>query len=397
MSVFFYVTPSGEQLSAPLACSHSLVEGGYIERGTPVWVPGCGEWRTAEEAGVWVGAAPTASAAAPAPAPATEAAPAAAPSALSPAAAAAVAAAEASEEKGGGGGGAAAAAKPLASRKRERADGGSGAWVYVSGLPSDVSEEEVLRFFKVAGIVKLNYEDSTPKLRLYRDAEGRAKGDAVLCFLKEPSVDLAVSLLDGALLRPGGAQGGWPLSVQPAQFEAKGGGGRGGGGGGGGGGRARAPAAPRAPADRAAKIREAGQRALLSWAEGDDGFVADGSEGMRIVALKNLFDPAEGTAGGAHFFEELEVEVAGELEAACGAIEKVTVFPRHAQGVMVVKFSTPAAAATCLNTVNGRAFGGRTVAAQLWAGEDFSEGRAEGEEEEARRLAEFGKWLEEQK
>jgi HIV Tat-specific factor 1 len=142
------------------------------------------------------------------------------------------------------------------------------------------------------------------------------------------------------------------------------------------------------------KIREAGQRALLSWAEGDAGFVADGSEGMRIVALKNLFDPAEGAAGGARFFAELEAEVAGELSDTCGAVEKITVFPRHAQGVVVVKFATPAAAATCLNTVNGRAFGGRAVAAQLWDGEDYAPAEAEGEEEEAARIAEFGAWLE---
>lgn len=38
---------------------------------------------------------------------------------------------------------------------------------------------------------------------MYRDAEGKPKGDGLVVFLKRPSVDLALQLLDGASFREG--------------------------------------------------------------------------------------------------------------------------------------------------------------------------------------------------
>lgn len=45
------------------------------------------------------------------------------------------------------------------------------------------------------------------------------KGDGLVTYLKEPSVDLACQILDGDSLRPGGQ----PMSVTVAKFEMKGG------------------------------------------------------------------------------------------------------------------------------------------------------------------------------
>ena len=63
---------------------------------------------------------------------------------------------------------------------------------------------------KVAGLFKLDAETQRPKLKMYKDAAGRRKGDALLCFLKPESVALAVTLRDGYELRPGR-----PISVVP--------------------------------------------------------------------------------------------------------------------------------------------------------------------------------------
>ena len=89
-----------------------------------------------------------------------------------------------------------------------QADGGAN--LYVSGLAEEVTEEELLECFKVAGLFKLDAETQRPKLKMYKDAAGRRKGDALLSFIKPESVALAVTLRDGYELRPGR-----PISVVP--------------------------------------------------------------------------------------------------------------------------------------------------------------------------------------
>lgn len=42
-----------------------------------------------------------------------------------------------------------------------------------------------------------------PRIKIYQDSNGMPKGDGLVTFLKEPSVDLAVQLLDGVAFRYG--------------------------------------------------------------------------------------------------------------------------------------------------------------------------------------------------
>ena len=111
-----------------------------------------------------------------------------------------------------------------------------------------------------------------------------------------------------------------------------------------------------------------------------------------------MFDPSEATRGGVTFLSELEADVVPELEDACGSVSKATIFARHPEGVITVKFLSAAGAAACIGVMNGRFYAGRKITASLFDGvTDFSAPpvtAAVAIAEEDARIDDFGKWLE---
>jgi len=75
--------------------------------------------------------------------------------------------------------------------------------VYVTGLPSDVTVEELCDFFKKAGEIK--------KCKVY------GKGDGLVTFLTPEAAYIAAENLKGMSLRPR-----YPLHVEMAEFKQKG-------------------------------------------------------------------------------------------------------------------------------------------------------------------------------
>lgn len=68
--------------------------------------------------------------------------------------------------------------------------------VYVMGLLLDVMEEELGEVFKKCGVVKLDAKTGRARVKVYRDVDGKVKGDGLVVFLKVLSVDLVIVLLD---------------------------------------------------------------------------------------------------------------------------------------------------------------------------------------------------------
>eukprot|EP00624_Nannochloropsis_granulata_P006634 evm.model.NODE_499_length_36058_cov_18.539797.9 len=316
------------------------------------------------------------------------------------------------------------ASKKKKTKKKKKNRGGEGwdkasnKWVYVTGLPSDATVEELEAHFKQVGILAVDPETQQPRVKIYRDPTGAPKGDASVAYVRPESVELAVEILNGGLLRPG-----WPMTITKAIFQQKSVGKNGVEGGGGG------PLKRRKVNEAKAKVARAAAKQALSWAEADD--TGLGGKALRIVVVKNMFHPTQCQAPG--FVEELQEDLEGEC-SALGPLEKMTIFERHPEGVVVIKFGTAFAAEQCVKLMNGRFFAGRKLQSSYWDGStDYTkavfraerphattgtegEGSGQGEEEgsgaagstgvfttedeeaaeEERRLAEFGDELDNQ-
>ncbi|KAL7479820.1 hypothetical protein ACHAW6_005547 [Cyclotella cf. meneghiniana] len=265
-------------------------------------------------------------------------------------------------------------------------------WIYVTGLPTDTDEQEVATYFSKCGVLDLDPETQKPKVKLYRhkadEEEGRTlKGDASICYARPESVDLALQILDENLFRDGAI-----LSVQRAKFEQHGSAfeenskttknGR------------------RIVSEAKRKVARLAALQAVGWDEGENGRIAGGLKGLRIIVLRNMFVPDE-------FLDDANDEKLGALEetvhAECedmGTVEKITIFSKHPAGVIIVKFAQPNAASDAVNRFNGRVRkdGKQKVEASYWDGvTDYTVVDEEKEAKEAeKRLDEFGNWLENQ-
>lgn len=63
--------------------------------------------------------------------------------------------------------------------------------------------EEAREFFEKAGIIRLDPHSGEPKIKIYFDDKGIPKGDALISYAKEESIDLAMELLNNRDFRPG--------------------------------------------------------------------------------------------------------------------------------------------------------------------------------------------------
>ncbi|KAJ2226948.1 hypothetical protein EV180_002689 [Coemansia sp. RSA 518] len=222
--------------------------------------------------------------------------------------------------------------------------------VYVSGLPLDTTDEEMVAFFSQCGTIMPDIVTNKPRVKLYRDASGELKGDALVTYYKAPSVQLAVDILDDSRFRPTNSTN---IQVQEAKFENK--------------------AEHSGEADRTKRLRvdsKLVQKRLnqlerkLDWVD-DAGEVADRHK--RTVILKHMFTLKE--------LEEditMLLDLPEDVRAECEKLGKVTsvkVYDLSEDGVIAVKFKDELSAKACVQMMNGRFFGGRQVEATIYDGQ----------------------------
>lgn len=254
--------------------------------------------------------------------------------------------------------------------------------IYVTGLPLDVTVEEVAEVFsRKCGVIAEEIDSGRPRIKLYTDAQGNFKGDALIVFFKAPSVDMAIMLLDDTHFRysesglgsgkmrvqPADAsykktqqQAGEPGAAEGTQQAQQAGDGRGAGAGPG-----------NNSKDREKVIRKTQKLSakLADWSDDEDVYVPpEQRTGKRdkMVILKHMFTREELDEDPAALLEIKE-----DIREECGKLGDVTnvvLYDLEPEGIVSVKYKRPESAAACVELMDGRNFGGQRVEAYIPSG-----------------------------
>ncbi|XP_053676807.1 HIV Tat-specific factor 1 homolog [Anopheles nili] len=215
--------------------------------------------------------------------------------------------------------------------------------VYVSNLPTDISEEEFGEVMSKCGMVMKDPKTHKLKLKLYCEPDGTLKGDGLCHYIKIESVDLAVKILDNYDVR------GHKIKVQPAEFQMRG--------------EYNPTLKPKMRKKEKERLRKM-QESLFDWRP--EKMRGERSKHERIVIIKNLFEP-ELFDREVHLLLEYQTDLREEC-GKCGTVRRVVLYDRHPEGVAQVTMGDPEEADLVVQLLNGRFFGQRKLEATIWDG-----------------------------
>ncbi|XP_058121461.1 HIV Tat-specific factor 1 homolog [Anopheles ziemanni] len=215
--------------------------------------------------------------------------------------------------------------------------------VYVSNLPTDVTEEEFGELMSKCGMVMKDPKTHKLKLKLYRDSDGQLKGDGLCHYIKIESVDLALKILDNYDVR------GHKIKVQRAEFQMRG--------------EYNPTLKPKMRKKEKERIKKM-QESLFDWRP--EKMRGERSKHERIVIIKNLFEPSLFDRE-VHLLLEYQSDLREEC-GKCGTVRRVLLYDRHPEGVAQVTMGDPEEADLVVQLMNGRYFGQRKLTAAIWDG-----------------------------
>ncbi|KAJ9212389.1 hypothetical protein DTO166G4_6020 [Paecilomyces variotii] len=269
--------------------------------------------------------------------------------------------------------------------------------VYVTSLPLDATLDEIKDVFCKCGVIAEEIDSGRPRIKMYTDENGKFKGDALVVYFRPESVNLAVQMLDETDFRLGmtGPQG--LMKVQPADFSFK----------------SQQEAPTKTSMRDKKKILRKTQKLNSKLADWDDDDVAalpdTTSRWDRIVVLKHMFTLKEIEEDPAAILD-IKEDIRDEC-SKLGEVTNVVLYDKEPDGIVTVRYSDPEPARQCVRMMDGRFFSGTRVEAYIADGserfkktnekraalEDMAENGLDADQDEYRRLDEFGSWLESQR
>ncbi|CAH0546379.1 unnamed protein product [Brassicogethes aeneus] len=244
--------------------------------------------------------------------------------------------------------------------------------VYVSNLPTDITEQEFVDLMQKCGLVMRDQQNGNFKVKLYKEqGTDILKGDALCTYIKVESVDLALKLIDGSDFK------GHKISVEKAKFQMKG---------------EYDPKMKPKMKKRKDKLKlKKQQEKLFDWRP--EKVAGEKAKHERVVIIKNLFDP--------NIFDtdvSLILEFQQDLREECaklGEVKTVKIFDRHPEGVAQINMSNPEEADEVVKLLNGRWFMKRQLSAEIWDGRTKFR-IAETDSQISQRLDKWDEFLEEE-
>lgn len=257
--------------------------------------------------------------------------------------------------------------KSKAKRKEKWYKPKQNTWIYVKNLPPTTNEQEFMEYFSKCGIIRKDLKTDELKMKLYRNEDGKLKGDGLVSYVREESSMSAVELLNDSEYSPG-----YRIIVERAKFQQKG----------------QYVARDSLQISDLDRFREKTElKRHLGW------FEEDQELGLKIVVLKNMFKPIDFIED-ENLWDDLNCDIKEDFQNACGTIVKYEIFKDHPEGIVKIKFETVGAAEKAVKLFNNEYYNTNLISCFYWDGKTDYSHTAEDILNEEKRLAEFGSWLE---